>query len=219
MLPGLRDEGGQVMPTDHEDKKELSMKGNLEDAAGKPGASMIGVLVVQLIIGYEWFLSGVAKIAAGNFPSGLADDLAAAGAAGWYARFLNSAIIPNAAAFGYIIEIAEVLAGIALIVGPLIWIFAWDRTRDRLRRAVMILMIAASAGGIFMALNFHLANNGSHPWLIPDSPFDEAVDVDLLMVAIQTVITAVQITILSRLRLARTVVVPAAAPVRQPRHA
>jgi cytochrome bd-type quinol oxidase subunit 1 len=204
-----------------EDKKDINIKLNLEPAAGKPGASMIGLLVVQIIIGYEWLLSGIAKIAPGNFPSALGDELAktATGAADWYVGFLNSAIIPNAAAFGYIIEIAEVLAGIALIVGPLIWIFAWDRTPYSLRKTMIILMIAASVGGIFMALNFHVANGGNHPWLIPDSPFDEAVDVDLLMVAIQAVITAVQIIILSRLRIEITDVVPAATQVRHPKHA
>lgn len=209
------------MTTSKEDEKEMNIKTSLEAAASKPGASMIGLLVVQLIIGYEWLLSGIAKIAPGNFPSGLGEELAgsAAGASGWYAGFLNSAIIPNAAAFGYIIEIAEVLAGIALIVGPLIWIFAWARTPNNLRITVIVLMIAASVGGIFMALNFHIANGGNHPWLIPDSPFDEAVDVDLLMIAIQAVITAVQISVLSRLRLERTDVVPVATQVRQPKHA
>ena len=197
----------------------MNVRATPEAAAGKPSASMIGVLVVQIIIGYEWLLSGIAKIAAGDFPSGLGDDLAAAAPPGWYARFLNGAISPNSVAFGYVIEIAEVLAGIALIAGPLIWTFAWGRTTNNLRILVVALMIVASTGGIFMTLNFHLANNGNHPWQIPASPFDEAVDVDLLMVAIQGVITAVQIAALRRLRVEGTDLVSAVAGARQPEHA
>ncbi len=81
---------------------------------------MIGLLVVELAVGYEWFISGLVKIVRGNFPSGLADELVdkSKGTAEWYASFLNSVVIPNGEFFGYFIEIAEILAGIALIVGP-----------------------------------------------------------------------------------------------------
>lgn len=71
--------------------------------------------------------------------------------------------------FGYIIETAEVLIGIALIVGPLLWIFAWDRIPEGLRRTALALMITAAIGAIFMAVNFHIANAGNHPWVMPDS--------------------------------------------------
>lgn len=177
-------------------------KAKPEAAGGKPSASMIGILVVQLIIGYQWLLSGIAKIAVGNFPSGLGNELSesSSAAAGWYVGFLNNAIIPNAAAFGYIIEYAEILAGLALIVGPIIWLFAWDRTSHGFRVAVIVLMIAASVGGIFMALNFHIASGSNHPWTMPESPFDEAVDIDMIMTAIQAVITVVLIVLLGRLR-------------------
>jgi hypothetical protein len=43
---------------------------------GKPGLSMIGFLVVEMIIGYEWFVSGLVKLVRGGFPAGLAGELA-----------------------------------------------------------------------------------------------------------------------------------------------
>ena len=199
----------KVMTTHKEDKTRT------DTVRDKPSLSMIGLLVVQMIIGYEWVLSGIAKFAKGDFASGLADDLAEAAnaASGWYAGFLNSLVIPNATAFGYLIETAEVLAGVALIVGPLIWIFAWNRTPDGLRATVLFIMIAAAIGGIFMAVNFHVANGANHPWVMPDSGFDEGVDLDLLLVAIQSVITVVQIIVLNRLRQERTaaIAIPATA--------
>lgn len=90
---------------------------------------MIGLLVVEMIIGYEWFISGLVKFMRGDFPSGLAAELLekSKGVAAWYGSFLQTAVIPNAVLFGYVIEISELLAGIALIAGPLIWLFAWER--------------------------------------------------------------------------------------------
>ena len=95
-----------------------------DELRGKPSLSMIGLLVMEMIIGYEWFVSGLVKITNGDFTSGLADELAmkSAGAYGWYASFLNGVIIPNGPHFGYMIEIAEILIGLAFIAGPLIWI-------------------------------------------------------------------------------------------------
>lgn len=181
--------------------KENRMEDGQENLRQKPSLALVGLLTVQIIIGYEWLISGIAKFASGSFPSGLADQLtdAAKSASGGYASFLRSFVIPNATAFGYIIETAEVLVGIALIVGPLIWIFAWNRIPDGLRTTTLALMIAASLGGVFMALNFHLASGTHHPWVIPDSPFDEGVDLDALLSALQLAVTAVQIAVLSRL--------------------
>ena len=53
---------------------------------GKPTLSMIGFLVVEMVIGYEWFISGLVKFVRGDFPAGLADELLkkSAGTAEWY---------------------------------------------------------------------------------------------------------------------------------------
>src|SRR5581483_12166211 len=90
---------------------------------------LIGLLLVQVFIGYEWFMSGLTKIYRGGFPSGLADELTekSEGAPGWYKSFLDGSIIPNASAFGYLIEIGEVLIGVALIAAAVVWLFRWER--------------------------------------------------------------------------------------------
>ncbi len=51
------------------------MKPNLDTLRAKPGLSMIGLLLVEMIVGYEWLVSGVNKFVRGGFPSGLADEL------------------------------------------------------------------------------------------------------------------------------------------------
>ena len=93
---------------------------------GKPSLSMIGLLFVEMIIGYEWFVSGLVKFLRGDFPVGLADELLkkSASTSEWYGGFLKGAAIPFAEPSGYAIETSELLAGVALLAGPLIWLFA-----------------------------------------------------------------------------------------------
>lgn len=169
---------------------------------GAPTVAMIGFLIVTMVIGYEWFMSGLVKFVRGDFPAGLADELLAKseGAPAWYTGLMNSFIIPIAEPFGYLLETSELLAGIALIAGPLIWLFAWNRVSHRLRLAVLLSMAVAGIGATFLAINLHLANGASHPWLIPGDAFDEGIDLDSVLPAIQIVIAAVSIILFRRVR-------------------
>lgn len=182
--------------------ERFDLQAGADTLRGKPGLSMIGLLIVEMIIGYEWFISGLTKFVHGDFPAGLAGELAdkAANTLPGYAGFLNAFVIPNAVAFGYIIETAEILAGVVLLVGPLFWLFAWDRTSDRVRTAVLVLITVAAAGGILMAINFHIAAGDTHPWLVPASSFDEGIDLDAFLTAIQVGMVAVNLILLGRLR-------------------
>ena len=36
---------------------------------------LVGLLAIQVLIGYEWFMSGLTKLVRGGFASGLADEL------------------------------------------------------------------------------------------------------------------------------------------------
>lgn len=169
---------------------------------GRPDISMIGFLVVEMIIGYEWLISGFDKFVQGSFPADLARELSekSEGTSAWYGAFLKSAVIPNARMFGYVVETSELLAGIALIGGALIWLFVWDRVSDRMRMTVLLSTAAATIGGAFLAINLHFANGASHPWLIPGAAFDEGVDLDIVLPAIQIVIATVSIILFRRLR-------------------
>lgn len=62
---------------------------------GKPTLSLIGLLVVAMVIGYEWSISGLDTFVRGDFPAGLADELLkkSDGTSGWYGSFLTSAVI------------------------------------------------------------------------------------------------------------------------------
>lgn len=168
----------------------------------RPSHVMTGFLLVQLIIGYEWLISGVVKFVRGGFPAGLSEELSkkVPEMAAWYGRFITNVVIPNGVVAGYAIEIAELLAGVALIGGPLIALFAWDRVSDRVRTLVLLAVAVASIGGAVLAINLHLANAGSHPWLLPSDPNDEGIDLDSVLPAMQIVIATISIMQLRRLR-------------------
>ena len=109
-------------------------------------------------------------------------------------------MIPNGSAFGYLIEIGELQIGIALIAAAFVWLLRWERLRVELRAAVLLTTAVAALAGIFMNVNFHLANGSARPWLIPGEGFDEGGDLDSLMPAIALVLVGVSAGLLLALR-------------------
>ena len=178
---------------------------DIQRGPARSDTGLIGLLIVTMVVGYEWFVSGLVKFTRGGFPSGLAEELtaASAGTTAWYGAFLRRLVIPHAPLFGYAIETAELLAGIVLIGGPLLWLFTWDRLSYAARATIQFLIAAAAIGGAFLAINLHLANAAPHPWLIPGDAFDEGIDLDSVLPAIQIVIATVALVLLARLRLER----------------
>ena len=151
------------------------------------GAALVTLLAVQIVIGYEWLASGITKVASGTFASGLAADLKdkSQGAAHWYRAFLNDSIVPNAKAFAVTIEVGEIIVGVALMVAAIVWLTRWSRLSDGWRMTILWTVMLSALGATFMAINFHLANGGNHPWLIPADGFDETIDVDTVLAFIQ----------------------------------
>ena len=166
------------------------------------GAALVALLIIQIIIGYEWLTSGITKIASGDFPSGLADDLKdeSGDAAHWYKSFLDGTVIPNGHLFGVLIEVGEVVVGAILIGAAVLWLARWSRLSDRGHAAILVATMLASLGAVFMALNFHLASGANHPWLIPAEGFDETIDVDAVLIMFQLAIAVFCGYLLVRMR-------------------
>lgn len=175
-----------------------------EDEAGRLARK--GLWVVMAFVGYEWFMSGLTKLGRGGFSSGLAGELAekSEGTVGWYKSFLDSVVIPNAKAFGILIEVGEVAIGVALIGAAVALLFRWHRLGYRQELVVWSAVALGSVGAIFMNLNFHLANGSPHPWLIPPDGFDEGVDMDSLLPLIEIVFVVVAVKLIALLRADRS---------------
>ena len=162
-----------------------------------PGAAgrlpFAGLLLVQIVIGYEWLLSGLAKVVHGDFPGGLARELAdrAPSAPGLYRSFLGAVVLPNADVFGYLIEVAELLTGVVLVAAALAWLVAHERLGSHGRTLLLLATAAAALAGLFMNVNFHLAGGSPQPWQISGDSFEEAVDLDSVMAALELVLLVV----------------------------
>ena len=165
-------------------------------------AGLVTLLVVQIVMGYEWLVSGITKVASGTFVSGLADNLrsTADSAPGFYRSLIDSALIPNARTLAVLIEIAEVAVGLVFVAAAIVWLTRWPRLSGTARMAVLGTTMVAALGASFMALNFHLARGGNHPWLIPADGMDETIDVDTVLVLMQTTLFAFAGYVLLRIR-------------------
>lgn len=153
----------------------------------RPSAALVALSLMQLVIGYEWLVSGLSKIANGDFAHGLGAELRdlAQQASPWYGHFLRSAIVPHALAFGYVIELAELVAGIVLLGVAFTELATGARLRRRTRVVLHRLAVAALAVGVLLVANFELANGGSFGLRLASDSFDEGVDLDTIMVAAQ----------------------------------
>ena len=149
-------------------------------------AALAALLLVQLALGYEWLVSGLTKIVHGDFPRGLAGELADlhTQAPGWYRGFLTGTVEPHGQMFGYAIEVSELVAGIVLFGAALGLLFGANRLSARVQRGLQLATGAAALVGLVLLVNFELANGGTFGLeLAPDS-FDEGVSLDTLMVGL-----------------------------------
>ncbi|HEY2372144.1 MAG TPA: hypothetical protein VGH82_06315 [Gaiellaceae bacterium] len=143
--------------------------------------------LVQLAVGYEWLVSGLSKVANGDFAPRLASQLSelASHASPWYGSLLRSAVVPHALAFGYLIELTELAAGFVLVGVAVAELAAGARITPRARRRLQRLAVTALIAGILMLANFELANGGTFGLRLASDSFDEGVDLDTMMIATQ----------------------------------
>jgi len=182
----------------HEDDREVRTmaaaqpmsRSSASTLAGEARPLLIGLLAVQLFIGYEWLMSALSKILADDFAGSLGATLsdAAAGQAGWYKDFIDTVVVPNGPLFGSLVMAGELAVGIALVAASLVGMFRWGRLTLGQRRLLLGVMAVSSFVGAFMSLNFHLAMGATAPWVISPDPNDQGVDLDSLLVMLQLVV-------------------------------
>lgn len=161
---------------------------------------------VQAIIGWEWLMSGSNKLLSGTFPQGLADTISSMmknNPDGWYVSFLQSAILPQSALYGYLIEWTEVIIGVILLGGALIVLGQPRRkgqSQYRLTIAYSSAAIAAALVGAFLTVNFHFLMGGwIFPWFNSSAANGEGIDLDALLPPFELVIVLAQGALLAEL--------------------
>jgi uncharacterized membrane protein YphA (DoxX/SURF4 family) len=160
--------------------------------------AIVALLLVQLCLGYEWFVSGLTKIVHGDFPGRLSAELGDVGkhAPGWYRGILTNAIEPHAHVVGYGIEVTELLAGLVLIGAALIWLIRGSRLSDRARLTIQFAIGAATLVALVLLVNFELANGGAFGMRLAADSFDEGIDLDTLMIGLHLAVLGFAVTAL-----------------------
>ena len=176
----------------------------------RPGArpAGVGILLFQIVVGYEWLSSGATKLVHGDFPAGLADDLRerATQSSPWYRHFLDAVVIPHASVWGRLIELGELAVGLTLIVTAIVWL-ARPSASPRTTRRLAAASAAAAFGGLMLAVNLALANGYGVGPIGPDS-FDEGISLDVLLIGMQTILLGVGLRTLAGARRPALAAVP-----------
>jgi len=165
-------------------------------------AFLYGLLVVQIVVGLEFFMTVLTKLVRGGFVSGLGADLQdrVQAAPAWYRSFAENVVIPRATVFGYLIIVGELFVGVTLITTTVVWFARWPRLSVAARSALVMAVILAALAGLAMPLNYHIANGATNLWQLGGSPFDEAVDINTVMTLVEGTIVVVMSGILVSLR-------------------
>jgi hypothetical protein len=93
-----------------------------------------------------------------------------------YGRFITHYVLPHGTMFGYLIEWAEVICGVILILAAPV-LFVCLNKKAALQKIAAVLSILSLAGILLMSLNFYLMTGastvlpGANPY-IPGVSFD-----------------------------------------------
>lgn len=151
---------------------------------------VVALLLVQLVIAYEWLNSAVTKIVRGGFATGLGAQLAknSDGSPDWYKTVLSTVVIPHSATFGYLIVAGEMLVGVGLIAATVVLFVRGHRLNITVLRGVLAVVAVTTVSGAFMNLNFSLFSGDPTPWSLGGDAFSEGVNIDKLLLLMQLAI-------------------------------
>jgi thiosulfate dehydrogenase [quinone] large subunit len=136
---------------------------------------------MQLVLAYEWLLSGIDKVADPNFAAELPANLRGSTLVNpytWYSSILKAAVLPHTSLLAPAVELVELAIGAALIVSGALWLW---RPRARTTLYVAYLACAALAGGILLAVNYSFQQGVPLPWINSAQAFSPGMGIDMLI--------------------------------------
>lgn len=147
-----------------------------------------------------WYRGSRSCSASSSPPSGEELATASSNAPEWFKSILETVVAPAPIFWGVVVMVGELLLGVALIGAAAL--VAWRHHRlTRFAHSLLVIVsgLAAIAATV-LAVTLHILNGATHPWLLPGDPFDEGVDLDSLLPAVQLVIFVVSIRLLQLMR-------------------
>jgi uncharacterized membrane protein YphA (DoxX/SURF4 family) len=157
---------------------------------------------LQLLIGYEWLLSGVDKLLYGQFTDQVAQLMTVSARdprlPDFFGSFLREVAIPNVSVFAMMVQWGETLAGAGLLAGGLLLLVRplaerWLRGGvaqfyQRGAALVGVLSLGAALGALLMALNYYAMDGLRTLWFQPSFAAGGALDPAVLLAFASVVI-------------------------------
>lgn len=155
---------------------------------------------IQLVAAYEWLVSGLNKILAGNFPQqlhGVIMDAMHGNPNAWALPILKGVVLPCCSLFGGMVECGEVLVGAVLAAAVLLWVLG-DRAPALARRLGAWAATAACLGAAFMNANFYVAMGGMFPAVSPANAANEGISIDVVLMLVMLALAAANLALAPR---------------------
>lgn len=145
-----------------------------------------GLAMIEIVISYEWLLSGLDKVLSAKYVLGLADVLRTSiqdNPNRWWVAFIQQQVIPHAQVWAILVEIAELFVALGFFAGALLWVSGCFPIA-RWTRCLNVGVLLAICGGVLMTANYYLMAGHSFPGFNPGAPFDEGLSLDGVLTAI-----------------------------------
>lgn len=121
------------------------------------------VFAVQLLLAYEWLLSGWEKIHGGQFAAGIGKTLTRFEGGNphtWYVDSVLRFAQAHPSVFAVLVQWGELFVGIGLVVAMAAYLLS---TQAYAKKMARVLAMSALIGGVFMSLNFYFAAGWTSP--------------------------------------------------------
>jgi uncharacterized membrane protein YphA (DoxX/SURF4 family) len=176
-------------------------------AAARTTSTNIALAGLQLVIGYQWLVSGVDKMLLGTFPAQMGQLLAVQIGSGklpaYFATLLRALVVPNAPVFGYAVMLGETLAGLGLVAAGLLMLLRplaeahssgslW-KIFARTDRLVAALAPVAATGAGLLGLSYYLLDGAPPFWFMPSLAYGGAIAPGLMVALASLVLVVAQV--------------------------
>lgn len=149
----------------------LDLDAEQETAAARLYGIPAVACVLQIVVAYEWIVSGLDKIGNAHFDSQLVSVLQQSSQGsryGWYISLLHQFMLPNHTLFALLVQVTEPILGLALLFGGALGLL---RLQARVMIFTALAVTAALLGSAFLSLNYFFQGDGPIPWINPSSSF------------------------------------------------
>lgn len=159
--------------------------------------------VVQVILAYEWLVSGINKLLDAGFSGQLMALLSQSthsNPTGVYSTVMTRLVLPNHTLVAWVTPWTETSVGAVLALGAILWV-----ARPRARSTVLVA--GASCLALLTAatldLNYNLINGGGLPWINPANATTNGISIDVMLLSIALALCAANAQVCGRWRHAR----------------